>query len=213
MRKAPRVIQGKRPSRAKGGEPPRGDRCLTRHHGDLAARMLTVWLDSPYQGFRRGYRCPSGALTAPGRRSLHRRCATDARRGTNLLAGRSTARRAKAGGRTLSGKRAGGGLRTGQVPGTGEATPAHAPARPLVNGHHGDTESTSPASTTPGTRAESANTRLTARPTARIRPRHAARPAASLTIFRLPRVRSGVQGGDRHVREPERFTRGKALSA
>lgn len=110
----------------------------TRRHGGLgvyglpAARpaLLTFWLDSPYQGFRWGCRCPSGALTAPVAWSVGR-CATDGRRGTGLLAGRRRARRVKAGVRTRSGKRAGGGLRTGKAPGAGEATPAHAPARPL----------------------------------------------------------------------------------
>src|SRR5580698_7081273 len=89
--------------------------------------LLTSWLDSPYQGFRRGYRCPSDDLTAPGSRSVHGRCATDGRRGTDPLAGHRRAHTAKAGVRTLSGKRADGGLRT-RRPGAGEATPAHAPA-------------------------------------------------------------------------------------
>ena len=189
------------------------------HHGGPAGHglpagnpaVLTFWPDSPYQGFRRGYRCPSAALTAPGRRSVHGRCATDVRRGTDLLAGRRRARRAKAGGRTLSGKRAGGGLRTGRAPGAGEATPPHAPARPPVTGRRG-AASTRPAGTAPHPRAESADTRLTARPAARVRP-PARRPGppVPLAIFRLPRVRSGVQGGLWHVRGPERFTRGKAI--
>lgn len=92
--------------------------------------LLTSWLDSPYQGFRQGCRCPSGDLTAPGSWSVHGRRATDRRRGTDPLADRRRTRRVKAGVRTLSGKRAGGGLRTGQAPGAGEATPTHAPARP-----------------------------------------------------------------------------------
>jgi hypothetical protein len=72
----------------------------------------------------------AGALTAPGRWSVHRRCATDVRRGTHLLAGRSRAHRVKTGARTPRGKRADGGLRTGRVPDAGEATPAHAPVSP-----------------------------------------------------------------------------------
>ena len=150
--------------------------------------LLTFWLDSPYQGFRRGCRCPSGALTAPGSRSVHGRCATDRRRGTDLLAGRRRARRVKAGVRTPRWERAGGGLRTGRVPGGGEATPAHAPVRPLsVNGRScGGTASTRPASTALHPRAESADTRLTARPARECDPGTAARSAASLTVFRLP---------------------------
>jgi hypothetical protein len=112
--------------------------CTQRHggpgvHGRPTGfpALLTFWLDSPYRWFRWGCRCPSGALTAPGSWSVHGRCATDGRRGTDLLAGHRGARGVKAGVRTLSGKRADGGLRAGQAPGAGEATPAHAPARPL----------------------------------------------------------------------------------
>ena len=117
--------------------PPHDDsspRVLLPSRGGLAGprrpALLTFWLDSPYQGFRRGYRCLSGDLTAPGTWSVHGRCATDRRRGTDLLAGHRRARRVKAGVRTpVSGERAGGGPRTGRAPGAGEATPAHAPAR------------------------------------------------------------------------------------
>ena len=116
--------------------PPHDDsspRVLLPSRGGLAGprrpALLTFWLYSPYQGFRRGCRCPSGDLTAPGSWSVHGRCATDGRRGTDPFAGHRRAHRVKAGVRTLSGKRADGGLRTGR-PGAGEATPAHAPARP-----------------------------------------------------------------------------------
>lgn len=70
----------------------------------------------------------TGDLTARGRRSVHGRCATAGRRGTDLLAGRRSARTATAGTRTSYGERVDGGLRT-RRPGAGEATPAHAPAR------------------------------------------------------------------------------------
>jgi hypothetical protein len=100
----------------------------------------TFRLDSPYRGFRWGYRCPSGHLTTPGSWSVRGRCATAARRGTDLLADQRRARRVKAGVRILSGKRAGCGLRTGRAPSAGESTPAHAPARPGFGGlfwtHH-----------------------------------------------------------------------------
>jgi hypothetical protein len=166
------------------------------NHGQRTRRSteLTFWLYFPYQGLRWEFRCPSAVLTAPGTWSVHGRCATDERRGTDLLAGRDRARRVKAGVRTRSGKRAGGGPRTGRVPGRGEATPAHAPARPLVNGRRGGTASTRPVGTAPGTGAESADTRLTARLRRGCDPGSAARPAASLAIFRLPRVRSGGPG-------------------
>ena len=91
-----------------------------------------------------------------------------ARRGTDLLAGRSRARGTKAGVRTLNGQRAGGGLRTRDL-GAGEATSAHAPARPSWSWSAGSA-STRPAGPAPGMRAESADTKLTARPTARARP-------------------------------------------
>jgi hypothetical protein len=107
-------------------------RVLPPSRGGLAGpkrpALLTFWLDSPYQGFRRGCQCPSGDLTAPGTWSVHGRCATDGRRGTDPLAGHRRAQMVEAGVRTLSGKRADGGLRAGR-PGAGEATPAHAPAR------------------------------------------------------------------------------------
>ena len=74
----------------------------------------------------------TGALTAHPARSVHEGCASVARRGTNLLAGRGTARTATAGTRPPSGERADGGLRTGRGPGTGEATPTHAPAGPFT---------------------------------------------------------------------------------
>lgn len=134
--------------------------------------VLTIWIDFPYQGFRWGFWCPSAALTVPGARCVHGRCATDGRRGTDLLAGHRRARRVTAGVRTLSGRRAGGGPRTGQSPGAGEATSAHASARPLlVTGRRGGAASTRPAGTALHPRAESADTRLTARPAARMRPR------------------------------------------
>jgi hypothetical protein len=120
----------------------------------------------------------TGDLTARGRRSVHGGCATDGRRGTDLLAGRRRARTATAGtrgrnGTTRNDRRADGGLRTGRAPGAGEATSAHAPALPpSVNGRRrGGTASTRPASTVLHPRAESAGTRLTARPAARMRPR------------------------------------------
>jgi hypothetical protein len=72
------------------------------------------------------------ALTAHPARSVHEGCASVARRGTNLLVGRGTARTATAGTRPPSGERADGGLRTGRGPGTGEATPTHAPADPFT---------------------------------------------------------------------------------
>lgn len=72
------------------------------------------------------------ALTAHPARSVHEGCASVARRGTNLLVGRGTARTAMAGTRPPSGERADGGLRTGRGPGTGEATPTHAPAGPFT---------------------------------------------------------------------------------
>jgi hypothetical protein len=166
-----------------------------RHpHGGLAGHrlqagscaVLTFWLHSPYQRLPRGLRCPPGALTRHRARSVHERRATDVRRGTDLLVGHSRARGVKAGVRTLSGKHADGGPRAGWRPGAGEAPSAHAPARPLVTGRRGGTASTRPAGTARGTRAESADTRLTARPSARMRPRHGAWSAPSLAIFRLP---------------------------
>jgi hypothetical protein len=122
----------------------------------------------------------TGALTARGTPSVHGRCATDRRRGTDLLAGRRRARTVTAGMRTPYGERAGGGPRTGLVPGGREETPAHAPARPLlVNGRRrGGTASTRPASTAPHPRAESADTSLTARPARERDPGTAARIAA-----------------------------------
>lgn len=118
-----------------------------------------------------GSSCGStSALTAPRTWSVHGRCATDGRRGTDPLVGHRSAHRVKAGVRTLSGRRADGGPRAGD--GAGEATPAHAPARPLWSmGRRGGTASTRPVGTAPHPRAESADTSLTARPAARKRPR------------------------------------------
>jgi hypothetical protein len=157
----------------------------------------------------------TGDLTARGRRSVHGRCATAGRRGTDFLAGRRRARTATAGARTSYGERADGGPRTG-LHGPGEATPAHAPARPLsVNGRRrGGTARTRPASTALHPRAESADTRLTARPAAWQRPRPGG-PVSRLPwqSSACPRVRSGGPGGLRRARGPARFTRGKALPA
>jgi hypothetical protein len=179
-----------------GSRPPA---CVLRparhHHAGLSNRMqragrsscLTFWLDSPYQGFRWGYRCPSGALTTPGSWSVHGRRATDGRRGTDLLAGHRRAHTVKAGVLTLSGKRAGGGLRTGQAPGTGEATPAHAPARPPWS-VAGAVALRAPARPAPHrTRALSQHRHKADSPACgRVRPATAAWSAPSLTIFRLP---------------------------
>jgi hypothetical protein len=172
--------------------------------------VLTFWLHFPYQGFRWGYRCPGWALTGPGTRSVHGRCATDGRRGTDLLAGHLRARRVKAGVRTRCGERAGGGLRTGRAPGAGEATPAHAPARPLVTGRRGGAASTRLAGTAPHPRAESADTTLTARPARGCDPRLGGlvRPFPD----DLPPAPCSVRGpgGLWRARGPARFTRGKA---
>jgi hypothetical protein len=173
---------------------------------------LTFWLDSPYQGFRRGYRCPSGDLTAPRSWSVHGRCATAGRR---VFADHRRARTVKAGMRTLSGERAGGGLRTGLVPGGGEETPAHAPARPsLVNGRRrGGTTSTRPAGTALHPRAESADASLTARPARGCDPGTAARSAAlPWRSPACPGVRPGGKAGfgvrgDRHGSRAERHFR------
>ena len=140
----------------------------------------------------------TGALTARGTPSVYGRCATDRRRGTDLLAGRRRARTVKAGVRTLSGERADGGLRTGPVPGCGEATPAHAPARPLsVNGRRrGGTASTRPAGTALHPRAESADTSLTARRRRGCDPGRAARSAAPpWRSSACPVFGSGVKAG------------------
>jgi len=151
----------------------------------------------------------TGDLTARGRRSVHGGCATAGRRGTDLLAGRRRTRRVTAGVRTLSGKRASGGPRTG-LPGAGEATSAHAPARPLVNGRRGGTASTRLAGTAPHPRAESADTKLAARPARECDPGTAARSAAS--PGNLPPALVSVPGdqagfgvrGDRHGSRAER---------
>jgi hypothetical protein len=150
--------------------------------------LLTPWLDSPYQGCRRGYRCPSGDLTAPGSRSVHGSCATDRRRGTDPLAGHRRAHTATAGTRTPDGERADGGLRTGQ-PGAGEATPPHAPARPPSWSMAGAVvEPRSPARRAPHrTRALSQHRHQTDSPDCGASATAtAAWPACSLTIFRLP---------------------------
>ena len=153
-------------------------------------------------------------MTRHPARSVHGRRATAGRRGADLLAGRRRAHRVKAGVRTLSGKRASGGPRTG-LPGAGEATSAHAPARPLsVNGRRcGGTASTRPASTALHPRAESADTNLTARPAARMRPRPGG-PVSRLPwrSSACPRLRSGDQAGfgvrgDRHGSRAERHFR------
>ena len=149
--------------------------------------LLTSWLDSPYRGFRRGYRCPSGALTTPGPWSVHGSCATDGRRGTDPLAGHRRAHTVKAGVRTLTGERADGGLRTGQAPGAGEETPAHAPARPSWS-MAGVVALRAPARPTPHrTRALSQHRHKADSPAcgaSETRPGGLVRP--SLTIFRLP---------------------------
>ena len=226
------VIQGKRLIKWTPGDllmssPPHDDsspfvlRPVRPRHGGPAGHglpgaspaVLTFWLGSPYEGFRWGYRCPSGALTTPGSWSVHGRCVTAGRRGTDLLAGHRRARRVKAGVRTPFGERAGGGLRAGRAPGCGEATPAHAPARPLVTGRRGGAASTRPAGTVPHPRAESADTKLTARPARGCDPGSAAWSAYSLTIFRLPPCSVRGQGGLWRARGPARFTRGKAISA
>ena len=92
-------------------------------------------------------------------------CATDGRRGTDLLADHRRARGAKAGVRTPpDGKRAGGGLRAGRIPaGAVEATPTHAPAWPLVQSRRSGTANTRPTGTALHLRAKSADTKLTAR--------------------------------------------------
>ena len=175
--------------------PPHDDsrsRVLRPGRGGLAGprrpALLTFWLYLPYQGFRWGYRCPGRALTWRGTRSVHGRCATDRRRGTDPLAGHRRARRVKAGVRTLSGKRADGGLRTGQAPGAGEATPAHAPARPHWS-MVGVVELRSPVRPAPHrTRALSQHRHQTDSPAcgaSETLPGGLGAP--SLTIFRLPR--------------------------
>ena len=91
-----------------------------------------------------------------------------ARRGTDLLAGRSRARGTKAGVRTFNGsvRTAGCGPRT-LVPGRQRRrTRQHVPSG---HGRRGSA-SIRPAGPAPGTRAESADTKLTARPAARGRP-------------------------------------------
>jgi hypothetical protein len=89
---------------------------------------------APWPSFyRSGDTCRSTrALTAHPARSVHEGCASVARRGTDLLAGRGTARTATAGTGPPSGERADGGLRTGRGPGTGEATPTNAPVGPFT---------------------------------------------------------------------------------
>ena len=112
---------------------------LETAHGQDAARQqrparAMARPRTPWPSFyRSGDTCRSTrALTAHPARSVHEGCASVARRGTNLLAGRGTARTATAGTRPPSGERADGGLRTGRGPGTGEATPTHAPAGPFT---------------------------------------------------------------------------------
>ena len=141
--------------------------------------VLAFWLDSPYRGFRWGCRCPSGDLTAPGSWSVHGRCATDRRRGTDPLAGHRRARTATAGtrprnGTTRNARRADGGLRTGRAPGAGEATPAHAPARPPSWSMAGVVALRAPARPAPHrTRALSQHKHEADSPAcARMRPRH-----------------------------------------
>jgi hypothetical protein len=117
---------------------PAGSRRCGRgaRHGSTRRGPRVPWPAprTPWPSFyRSGDTCRStGALTAHPARSVHEGCASVARRGTNLLAGRGTARTATAGTRPPSGERADGGLRTGRGPGTGEATPTHAPAGPFT---------------------------------------------------------------------------------
>jgi hypothetical protein len=174
--------------------------------------LLTFWLDSPYQGFRRGCRCPSGDLTAPGSWSVHRRCATDRRRGTDPLAGHRRAHTATAGTRPPRGERADGGLRTGR-PGTGEATPAHAPARPHSWSMAGVVAPRAPVRPAPHrTRALSQHRHQTDSPACGA---SETRPGGLVRLFPddlppSPVFGPGV-GGLWHARGPERFTRGKAI--
>jgi hypothetical protein len=147
---------------------------------------------APYVSWSSFYRLGSsdgstGDLTARGRRSVHGRCATAGRRGTDLLAGRRRARTATAGTRTSYGVRADGGLRTGR-PGAGEATPAHAPARLPWSMAGVVVELRSPARRAPRcTRALSQHRYEADSPDCGASATTAAALSApSLTIFRLP---------------------------
>ena len=118
------------------GVPAGGRRCgRGARHGSTRSGPRVPWAARAPLGqvlpFRDTGRSTS-ALTARPARSVHEGCASVARRGTDLLAGRGTARTATAGTRPPSGERADGGLRTGRGPGTGEATPTHAPADPFT---------------------------------------------------------------------------------
>ncbi len=129
----------------------------------------------------------TGDLTAPGSWSVHGRCATDRRRGTDPLAGRRRTRTATAGTRPSYGERADGGLRTGR-PGAGEATPAHAPARLPWSMAGAVVEPRSPARRAPHrTRALSQHRHQADSPACGASATAtAASSAPSLTIFRLP---------------------------
>jgi Thiamine-binding protein len=89
-------------------------------HGQRPARAMAA-PRTPWPSFYRSGDTgrSTGALTAHPARSVREGCASVARRGTDLLAGRSTARTATAGTRPPSGERADGGLRTGRGPGPG----------------------------------------------------------------------------------------------
>jgi hypothetical protein len=173
--------------------------------------LLTFWLDSPYQGFRRGYRCPSGDLTAPGSWSVHGRCATDRRRGTDLLAGHRKAHTATAGTRTPYGERADGGLRAGR-PGAGEATPAHAPARLPSWSMAGVVAPRAPVRPAPHrTRALSQHRHQTDSPACGASADHPGGLARPFPDDLPPSPCSARgQGGLWRARGPARFTRGKA---
>ena len=119
------------------GVPAGGCRCgRGARHGSTRSGPRVPW-PAPRTTWPSFYRFgdtgrSTGALTAHPARSVHEGCASVARRGTNLLAGRGTARTATACTPPPSGERADGGLRTGRGPGTGEATPTHAPADPFT---------------------------------------------------------------------------------
>ena len=119
------------------GVPAGGRRCgRGARHGSTRRGPHVPWPAprTPWPSFYRSGDTgrSTSALPAHPARSVHEGCASGARRGTNLLAGRGTARTATAGTRPPSGERADGGLRTGRGPGTGEATPTHAPAGPFT---------------------------------------------------------------------------------
>jgi hypothetical protein len=129
-------------------------------------RDVTFWLYFPYQGFRSGYRCFRGALTGRGPRSVHGRCARLPRGVAPIFLPAAAGR---AGPKLAYGPSTGSVRTAGCGPGTLVPGRRRRRTRQHVPSGHGRRGSASirPAGPAPGTRAESADTKLTARPAAR----------------------------------------------